>query len=83
MNLSKLTQTDIGILKNLRSGGGGHLRFLNIPSLKFLQTLFKLSYEAIIWQNQLRKGFFTFPPSMKIRHIDNKSNPDEKIPTDG
>ena len=30
---------DIGILKNLRSGGG-HLGFRKIPSLQFLQTLF-------------------------------------------
>ena len=43
-----------------------------------LQTLFKLSYGAIIWQNQLIKIFLTFQPSMEIRHNDNKSNSDEK-----
>ena len=78
-NQTKLTQTGIGILKILRSGGG-HLGFLKIPILQFLQTLFRLSYEAIIWQNQLIKVFLTFPPSMEIHHNDNKSNSDEKNP---
>ena len=41
------------------------------------KTLFKLSYDAIIWQNQLGKVFITFPPSMEICHNTNKSNSGE------
>ena len=66
----------------LRSGGG-HLGFLKILISQFLQTLCKLTCEAIIWQNQLIKVFLTFPPSMEIRHIDNKSNSDEKTLPNG
>ena len=49
-----INPTYIGILKNL-GGIGGHLGFLKITSHQFLKILFKLSYEAILWQNQLKK----------------------------
>ena len=75
----QITQTHVGIIKFLRSGGV-HLGLLKIPIFQFVQTLFKLSCEAIIWQNQLTKVFVTFPPSMEIYHDDNKSNSDEKKP---
>ena len=66
-----ISTKDIGILKNLRSGGG-HLGFLKIPSLQILQTLFRLSYEAIFWQSPSRKGIFIFST------FNENSNSDEK-----
>ena len=34
----------------------------------------------MVWQKQLIKVFLTFPPSMEIRHNDDKTYSDEKKP---